>query len=30
MEIREYKTYNESEILRLYRSVGLTAYTDQP
>ena len=30
MEIREYKTYNESEILRLYTSVGWTAYTDQP
>lgn len=30
MEIREYKTYNESEILPLYASVGWTAYTDQP
>ena len=30
MEIREYKTYNEREILRLYRSVGWTAYTDCP
>ena len=30
MEIREYKTYNEPEILRLYSSVGWTAYTDQP
>ena len=30
MEIREYKTYNELEILRLYTSVGWTAYTDQP
>ena len=30
MEIREYKTYNEQEILRLYASVGWTAYTDQP
>ena len=30
MEIREYKAYNESEILRLYTSVGWTAYTDQP
>ena len=29
MEIREYKIYNESEILRLYKSVGWTAYTDQ-
>ena len=30
MEIREYKTYNETEILSLYTSVGWTAYTDQP
>lgn len=30
MEIREYKTYNEPEILRLYASVGWTAYTDYP
>lgn len=30
MEIREYQTYNESEILRLYASVGWTAYTDHP
>ena len=30
MEIREYKTYNEPEILRLYASVDWTAYTDQP
>ena len=30
MEIREYNTYNESEILRLYASVGWTAYTDHP
>lgn len=30
MEIREYKAYNESEILRLYTSVSWTAYTDQP
>ena len=30
MEIREYKTYSELEILRLYRSVGWTAYTDCP
>ena len=28
MEIREYLTYNEEEILRLYTSVGWTAYTD--
>ena len=30
MEIREYKIFNEAEILRLYRSVGWTAYTDYP
>ena len=30
MEIREYKTYKESEILSLYSSVGWTAYTDAP
>ena len=30
MEIREYKNYNEQEILNLYRSVGWTAYTDEP
>lgn len=30
MEIREYKVYNEAEILRLYTSVGWTAYTDRP
>ena len=30
MEIREYKTYNEPDILRLYASVGWTAYTDYP
>ncbi len=30
MEIREYLSYNEEEILRLYTSVGWTAYTDQP
>ena len=28
MEIREYKAYNEAEILRLYTAVGWTAYTD--
>ena len=27
MEIREYKKYNEEEILRLYAAVGWTAYT---
>ena len=30
MEIREYRTYNEQEILPLYTSVGWTAYTDVP
>ena len=30
MEIREYKIFNEAEILRLYRSVGWVAYTDHP
>lgn len=30
MEIREYKAYNETEILALYASVGWTAYTEHP
>ena len=30
MMIREYTNYNEAEILRLYASVGWTAYTDDP
>ena len=30
MEIREITTYNETEVLQLYASVGWTAYTDQP
>lgn len=30
MEIKEYQGYNEKEILNLYRSVGWTAYTDEP
>lgn len=30
MKIIEYKTYNESDILKLYTSVGWTAYTDAP
>jgi len=30
MAIREYRIYNEAEILRLYSSVGWTAYTDDP
>ena len=28
MQIKEYKTYNASEIAELYESVGWTAYTD--
>lgn len=30
MEIIEYQTYREEEILPLYASVGWTAYTDTP
>lgn len=30
MEIIEYRTYREEEILPLYASVGWTAYTDAP
>ena len=30
MEIIEYRTYREKEILPLYASVGWTAYTDAP
>ncbi|MBY0758433.1 GNAT family N-acetyltransferase [Drancourtella sp. An210] len=30
MEVREYSSYNEEEILTLYSSVGWTAYTDHP
>ena len=30
MEIREYRQYDEREILLLYASVGWAAYTDQP
>lgn len=30
MEIREYQTYDEAEILPLYTSVGWTAYTEKP
>lgn len=30
MEIREYRTYNEADILPLYASVGWTAYTNYP
>lgn len=30
MEIKEYLTYHEDEILHLYASVGWTAYTDYP
>ena len=28
--IKEYVTYNESEVLRLYQSVGWTNYTERP
>ena len=30
MEIREYTSYNEEEILRLYTAAGWTAYTENP
>lgn len=30
MEIKEYRAYNEADILQLYESVGWTAYTDHP
>lgn len=30
MHIEEYTNYQESEVLALYRSVGWTAYTEQP
>ena len=30
MEIREYRNYNEEEILGLYTAVGWTAYTEDP
>lgn len=30
MEIREYTTYRENEILALYKAVGWTAYTENP
>ena len=30
MEIREYRTYGETDILNLYASVGWTAYTRSP
>ncbi len=30
MEIREYRNYNEKEILDLYTAVGWTAYTGDP
>ena len=30
MEIREYRQYDERDILPLYARVGWTAYTDQP
>lgn len=30
MEAKEYRTYDEAEILHLYASVGWTAYTEHP
>lgn len=30
MEIKEYASYNEADVLRLYASVGWTAYTADP
>ena len=30
VEIKEYQKYCEDEILRLYASVGWTAYTERP
>ena len=30
MEIKNYSAYNEKEILKVYSSVGWTAYTDDP
>ena len=30
MHIEEYTTYQKSEVLALYGSVGWTAYTEQP
>ncbi len=30
MEIREYASYNEADVLRLYAGVGWTAYTADP
>jgi len=30
LEIREYTTYHEAEVVNLYSSVGWTAYTDDP
>lgn len=30
MEIKAYREYQEEEILRLYRAVGWTAYTENP
>ena len=29
MEIKNYSAYNEKEILKVYSSVGWTAYTDE-
>lgn len=30
MDIREYRDYNEDDIIRLYSAVGWTAYTEHP
>ena len=30
MDIREYREYKAEDVLRLYASVGWTAYTDDP
>ena len=30
MDIKEYKNYKETDILRLYNAVGWTAYTENP
>lgn len=30
MEIKDYRVYNEEQILQLYKSVGWSAYTDHP
>ena len=30
MEIKDYRVYNEEQILQLYKSVGWSAYTEYP